>query len=190
MIKIRNDISENRIVQKAIDYGSDASADSQKLDFMSILADINLTIKSHIESDVERNGSTRSRSKVHLMILLSEINTLISQYEETIPPSAKTVNNVIHTSEFKRGYNEALKQVQYKEKEYNKVYNLLLEIIGYDKEWLTTEAGLRKFSKGDLIEVILTQRTALKELYSKLSKEEQNNLKNKVEQTIWPMELK
>ncbi|QFY85061.1 hypothetical protein D0819_06350 [Bacillus subtilis] len=74
------------------------------------------------------------------------------------------------------------------EKENEAFKTLLLEIIGYEDEWLLTKPGLKKNYKKDyLIEHIQYQRKLIRELYYKLDDKAQEVLKIKVESCIWPI---
>ncbi|HZH61768.1 MAG TPA: hypothetical protein VEY70_19785 [Metabacillus sp.] len=77
------------------------------------------------------------------------------------------------------------KILQKQQKEYQKLYTLLLELIGYDNEWLTTEAGLNKYNKKELVEIILHQRSLMKKLFEELDEEKQTKLKVKIESALW-----
>ncbi|MCY8997862.1 hypothetical protein [Bacillus inaquosorum] len=74
------------------------------------------------------------------------------------------------------------------EKENEAFKTLLLEFIGYEDEWLLTKPGLKKNYKKDyLIEHIQYQRKLIRELYNKLDDKAQEELKIKVESSIWPI---
>ncbi|MED1419005.1 hypothetical protein [Bacillus smithii] len=88
---------------------------------------------------------------------------------------------------FKEAFNLGVKHAKQQIK-YNKIIsNLLLEFIGYEDEWLTTAAGYKKYTKAELIDIILKQRALMRTLFDKLEEHEKEKLKIKIEKFFWPV---
>ncbi|MED3230861.1 hypothetical protein [Bacillus velezensis] len=84
---------------------------------------------------------------------------------------------------------EQLRRERYQklEKEYETLKSVLLEFIGYEREWLITDSNMSKKTKAELLEYIDYQRKLMKEIYEKLDEESKAELKIKVEKSIWPI---
>ncbi|MEY8189526.1 hypothetical protein AB4X15_07560 [Peribacillus simplex] len=64
---------------------------------------------------------------------------------------------------------------------------LLLEFIGYEDEWLTLKSGFKKYNKNELIDIIFEQRALMKTLFENVEHSKKEELKIKVEKTLWPI---
>jgi fumarate hydratase class II len=78
---------------------------------------------------------------------------------------------------FERGAEYAKKEIKYNQM----LRTLLLEVIGYEDEWLTTSEGYKRYKKDELIDIILKQRALMRTAYTKVETPEKEKLKFKIE---------
>ena len=86
---------------------------------------------------------------------------------------------------FQNGYNVGLADKERVVLRNKALKTVLMELIGYEKDWLTSEAGYKKYNNKELIQIILEQREVMKLVFEKLDDNEKENLRSKIEKDIW-----
>ncbi|APH36091.1 hypothetical protein BHE96_11090 [Bacillus subtilis] len=94
--------------------------------------------------------------------------------------------NKFDNEEFKNGFRAGAEYKDQMEKRIRDLESVLLELIGYEDEWLLTKAGLNKRTRSVLVDMIIDQRNLLRTLYNKLDEETKKKLKSEIEMCIWP----
>ncbi|MFG6669433.1 hypothetical protein ACGYLS_03195 [Bacillus subtilis] len=133
------------------------------------------------------------QNSLKLLLLFNQIVTFLSELDDEEIEKAKTLVRLDSEKERDKkkaeliANNNLKQQLKEKEKDNEKFKALFLEFVGYEDEWLPTVPGLNKKTKKELTAYIIEQRLLMREQYKMLDAPLQEELKEKVEQYIWPV---
>lgn len=67
---------------------------------------------------------------------------------------------------------------------YSELKRALLEYVGYEAEYLTTEKTIKKFTKGEMVELLMIKRQMIRSLFEQLPENIQKETKDEVEDLL------